>query len=125
MNKYEILFDEIFHQTNEGVIRWRQVRRTENSELVFNPNIVFRQFEAEFFRNDNRFTLLLMEKKFEDPEHDFAYEAYRPEILVLDDNKELVATLTDSLIERHKLIYLASIVEGKSDNASKLFGPDD
>jgi len=99
MNKYEALFDEIFKQTKTGKIRWKQVRRGSNSDLIFNPNLVFRQFASTFERAGGKFKLFLLEKKFDDPDHDFVYEKYLPELLIVDEDDELVTTLTDSLIE--------------------------
>lgn len=121
MNKYELLFDEIVKQTKSGKLHWKQVRRGSNSDLIFNPNLVFRQFETTFDRGGNEFKILLLERKFEDPEHDFVYEKYIPELLVIDEDGELIATLTDSLIERADMIRLANAVETKSDKAKKLF----
>lgn len=121
MNKYEQLFDEIINLTHAHVLSWKQVRRHANSELIFNPNLVFRQFAADFPRGDTQFKLLLIEKKYDDPDHDFAYEKYVPEVLIVDNDGELVTTLTDSVIERSNLIRLADMVETRSDKANKLF----
>jgi hypothetical protein len=121
MNKYETLFDDILKQTQSRALQWKQVRRHANSDLIFNPSLVFRQFSSEFLRSGSHFTLLLVEKKYDDPEHDFAYQKYVPEVLVVDDEGELVATLTDSVIERRDLLRLADMVESRSDKASKLF----
>jgi hypothetical protein len=122
MNKYEILFDEILEKTKTGQLTWRQLRRQANSDLIFSPNQVFRQFGTEFPREGNNFKLLFVEKKYDDPDHDFVYEKYIPELLVVDHEGELVVTLTDSMIERSNFIKLADIVERRSDKASKLFG---
>lgn len=121
MNKYEILFDEIIKQTEARKLSWKQLRRHANSELIFNPSLVFRQFSADFPREGNNFKLLLIEKKYDDPERDFAYEKYVPEVLIVDEEGELVTTLTDSVIERADLLRLADMVETRSDNANKLF----
>lgn len=121
MNKYEKLFAEILSQTKAGVLKWKQVSKQSNSEVIFNPNLIWRQFSTEFIREGNVFTLLLVEKKYEDPDYDFAYEKYYPELLVLDEG-ELIATLGDSIIERADMIALVNLIEAKSDKAKKLFG---
>ena len=121
MNKYETLFDEIVRQTKAKRLSWKQIRRNSNSDLIFNPSLVFRQFSTTFERAGNDFTLLLLEKKYDDPEHDFAFEKYLPELLVIDHDGELVATITDSVIERSDMIRLANLVETLSDKANKLF----
>jgi hypothetical protein len=123
MNKYEVLFDEIVSLTRSKALIWKQMPRHANSELIFNPNLVFRQFSADFSRNRTNFKLLLIEKKIDDPEHDFAYERRAPEVLVVDEAGELVTTLTDSVIERTDMLRLADMVETGSDKASKLFAP--
>jgi len=122
MNKYEKLFAEIYSQTKAGKLNWKQLRRQANSNLIFNQNLVWRQFEADFAREGNRFTLVLVEKKYEDPDLDFSYEKYSPELLIVDDG-ELVAMITDSIIEKSEMIQLVNLVETKSDRAKKLFGP--
>jgi hypothetical protein len=122
MNKYEALFHEIVELTKLRELQWKQLRRGAHSDLIFNPNLVFRQFSAEFPRGGEDFKLLLVEKKYEDPEHDFAYERYAPEVLVMDEDGELITTLTDSVIERRDLMRLADMVEVSSDKANKLFG---
>jgi hypothetical protein len=123
MNKYETLFDDIIQQTKSRELHWKQLRRNANSDLIFNPHLVFRQFAADFARGEHNFKLLLIEKKYEDPEHDFAYEKYMPEVLVVDDEGELVTTLTDSVIERSDMLRLADMVETRSDKAANLFNP--
>lgn len=123
MNKYETLFDEILKLTQSRALSWIQTRRAANSELIFNPSSVFRQFTADFPRGDSEFKLLLVEKKYDDPDHDFVYQKYAPELLIVDDKGELVTTLTDSVIERANLLRLADMVETRSDKANKLFAP--
>jgi len=121
MNKYEELFREIANATRHGVMQWRQVKRGDNYEIVFNPNSVFRQFASTLRRGRTDYKVLLVEKKIEDPDHDFSYQRYAPEILIVDEG-ELVATLTDSIIDIGNLISFAGLVESQSDKARKLFG---
>ncbi|GAB3426496.1 hypothetical protein NX773_20275 [Massilia solisilvae] len=85
MNKYEALFDEILQQTQARELEWRQLRRSANADLIFNLTLVYRQFSAEMQRRGHLLTLLLVEKKYDDPEHDFAYQRYSPELLVVDE----------------------------------------
>jgi hypothetical protein len=122
MNKYELLFNEIMQKTRNEKLKWKQLKRNANSELIFSANLVFRQFSAAFEREGAEFELLLIEKKYEDPDYDYVYDKYRPELLVIDDDGELIITLTDSVIERNDLIRLADLVETKTDRANKLFG---
>src|SRR5471030_2415580 len=120
MNKYEVLFQEILEQTQTQSLLWRQLNRHENSDLIFNANAVVRQFMADFSRGGNRFTLLLVEKKFEESDFGFTYYRLMPEVLVLEDG-ELVTTLTDTLIERKYLLRLLGMVQVHNDKARKLF----
>lgn len=120
MNKYEKLFRQILDQTHSGDLAWRQERRGAYADIIYNPQTVFRLYSADFSRKDNQFKLLLVEKKFDDPEQDFAYQAYAPQLLVIDDD-ELIATLTDSIIERRDFINLIDLVESNNDRANSLF----
>jgi hypothetical protein len=121
MNKYEELFNEILSQTKSGKLNWRQVRKESNSELIFNSSLIWRQFTADLVRGNNNFTLLFVEKKYEDPAYDFTYEKYLPELLIIHEG-ELIATLSDSVIDISDMIALANIVETTSDKAKLLFG---
>jgi len=121
MNKYEELFDSIYKQTKNNQLKWKQLKKSANADVIFNPNLVFRQFAATYIKNEDEFEVVFIEKKFDDPEHDYAYERYASEIIVLDEDNELIATLTDSVIERGDMLKLAELIEQKSDRAKKLF----
>lgn len=125
MNKYEELFNEIKSKTRDETLKWQQLRRSANSDIIFNPSTVFRQFSASLERGGAEFKILLVEKKFEDPDSDFGYEKYYPELLLISEG-ELVATIDDSVIAISDMANLASTVESKmldstSSNAQKLF----
>lgn len=123
MNKYEALFKEISALTKNGGISWSQISRSANSDLIFNSSSVFRQFKSKMEKSGNTYVIYFIEKKRPDPEYDFEIDKYSPEILVVDDQNELVAMLSDSIIDRHDLYQFAGTVESKSDRASKLFQP--
>lgn len=123
MNKYERLFQEIVDATKAGKLTWKQLSKRANSDVIFNQNLVFRQFSSQLVRGDFEFTVLFVEKKHQDVDSDFAYERYLPEILILDGG-ELIASITDSVIDRGEMIKLAELVESKSDKSKKLFEPE-
>ncbi|WP_372353808.1 hypothetical protein ACDH63_07455 [Xanthomonas axonopodis pv. maculifoliigardeniae] len=121
MNKYEEIFEKIVDKTNSGEISWRQVKKDSNSNLIFNADYSFRQYEGKFENKGQEFQILLVEKKMPDPEHDMAYERYMPEILIIDENKDLIVTMTESVIERGKIGDLAQEIEQKNGILNKLF----
>ena len=120
MNKYEILFKEILDGTRDGKLKWKQLNKRANSEVIFNPNLVFRQFSSQLTRGDSEFTVILVEKKYEDPAFDFYYEKYYVEFLILEKS-EFVISITDSVIEKNDMMKLVDMVESKSDKTNKLF----
>ena len=120
MNKYEKLFKEIYEATKDGKIVWSQIDRRSHSSIIFNPRFVFRLYEAEFERSENIFTLIIVEKKYDDPDQDFEIERYDPELLILSQG-ELITTLNTSVINSRDFIRLVEIVELKNDKAKKLF----
>jgi len=67
----------------------------------------------------NRFTLLLVEKKFEESDFGFTYSRLMPEVLVLEDG-ELVTSLSDGRIERKYVLRLLDMVQVRNDKARKL-----
>lgn len=120
MNKYERLFEDVLQATRDGGISWRQLKRFENSDLILHPHLVFRQYAAKMQRGDDLYTILLIEKKFEDPEADIPIDKYSPELLFLADG-ELVTTITDTIVDRKTFFRLVDLVERRSDKAKKLF----
>jgi len=120
MNKYEMLFKEILDRTRDGKLKWKQLNKRANSEVIFNPNLVFRQFSSQLIRDDTEYELLLVEKKFVDPDDDFLLDRYALELLILEQD-ELVTCMTESVIERKDMMKLVDLVETKSDKAKKLF----
>ena len=120
MNKYEKLFNEILDATGDGKLKWRQLNKRENSEVIFNAYLVFRQFSSQLIKGDSEYTVLLVEKKFVDHEVFPLDDKYTLELLVLEQG-ELITCITESVIEKKDMIKLVDIVETKSDKAKKLF----
>ena len=121
MNKYEKLFLDIVAKTNSGEMEWKQIKKSANESLIFNPDMVFRQDSADLKRTNEIYKVVFVEKKSADPEHDFAFEKYIPEILIIDKDGELIVTLTDSVIERSHLITQMQNIQEKNDKTKKLF----
>ncbi len=121
MNKYERLFNEILEDTKNGKLKWKLVSKRSNADIIFNPYLVFRQFSSQLIRDDTEYELLLVEKKFVDPDDDFfLLDRYALELLILEQD-ELVTCMTESVIERKDMLKLVDLVETKSDKAKKLF----
>ena len=121
MNKYEKLFNEILDATEEGKLKWRQLNKREKSEVILNSNLVFRQFSSQLIKGDSEYTVLLVEKKYVDPDDDFPLDyKYTLELLVLEQG-ELITCITESVIEKKDMMKLMNFVETKSDRIDKLF----
>lgn len=121
MNKYEKLFKDIVNKTSSGDIVWQQTSKNAHSDLIFNPDMTFRQYSGKYKKGDNTYNVVFVEKKYDDPVHNFVYQSYKPEILIVDENNELLVTLTDSIIEKTDLINLVKEIEEKNDRTKKLF----
>jgi uncharacterized lipoprotein YehR (DUF1307 family) len=122
MNKYEVLFDEILKQTEMRTLKWKQLRRYANTDLIFDAQKVFRQYEADFARGGYSFKIVLVEKKYDMEDVDFTFDERKLQLLVLDEDGELITTLTDAVIDPKKMLRLAGMVETRNDGAGKLFG---
>lgn len=118
MNRYELLFKEIADQTDAGLIRWKEVGRRADIEIFYRHGEVFGQFEAEFSRGAAKYQLILVERMVEDLERDFP--KYVPEVLVMDQG-EILATLSDAVIDRRELLQFAKTVRGLSEYHNRLF----
>ncbi len=120
MNKYEDFFDEICKLTQSHELKWKQINKKEHSDVIFNPNLVFRQFSAEYTKNDILYIILFIEKKYSNAEYDYELEKYDPEILVLDEDMELKLTLTDSVIDRYSMQILSDLISEEDDKVKNL-----
>lgn len=121
MNKYEQLFEDIARKTSDGKLRWKQISKSAHSDLIFNPDLAFRQYSAEYEKGNEVYEVVVVEKKTDDPEHDFAFQRYIPEVLVIGEGNELLVTLTDSVIEKEQMIGLVKTIEENNDKTKKLF----
>ncbi|QOJ24799.1 MAG: hypothetical protein HRU78_15065 [Gammaproteobacteria bacterium] len=121
MNKYEKLFAEIAKKTEKNEIEWKQVKKSAHADLIFNPDMVFRQYSGELKKGNDTYEVVFLEKKTDDPVHDFAYQRYIPEIMIIDDKNELLVTITDSVIEKDDMLGLLQDIEEKNDRVKKLF----
>jgi hypothetical protein len=121
MNKYEKLFSDIVEKTDSGEIEWRQISKSSHADLIFNPDMAFRQYSANYKKGSETYEVIFVEKKTDDPNFDFAFQKYMPEVLVIDKNNDLIVTLTDSVIEKNHMIDLVKNIEKKNDKTKKLF----
>lgn len=121
MNKYEKLFAEIAEKTEKNEIEWKQVKKSAHADLIFNSDMVFRQYSGELKKGNDTYEVVFLEKKTDDPVHDFAYQRYIPEIMIIDDKNELLVTITDSVIEKDDMLGLVQAIEEKNDRVKKLF----
>jgi hypothetical protein len=121
MNDYQALFSEIVAQTESGRLKWMQISKRANAELIYDPRRVHLQFSACFSRADHIFTLLLIEKNYNNYAADFTTQNYVVELLVVHEN-ELVVTVLDTAVGRRALMRLLASVVALNDKTEKLFG---
>ena len=121
MNKYERFFNQVLAETRDGKLKWQQLDKRSNADVIFNPNLVYRQYSSQLMKDGVEFTVLLVEKKFDDPDFEFPLESYIPELLALDHG-ELITSITDSVVSKSEMRKLANLVQAKNDKATKLFG---
>ena len=119
MSKEYKLFEQIVQATDSKKMLWKLKSNTSYSDVIFQPNHVFRIFEGEYEKDGDEYTVLLVEKKYGDPEWDFEVERYRPEIYFLYQGS-IVLVLDDTKIELQQLIQLINVVEITTDRARKL-----
>lgn len=121
MNKYEKLFADIATKTFSNELKWKQISKSAHSDLIFNSDMSFRQYSGKYVKGGESYEVVFVEKKGDDPAHDFQFQKYIPELLVIDSNNELIVTLTDSVIEKTDLVDLVRTIEEQNDRVSKLF----
>lgn len=121
MSKETALFSKIVSNTDAGKLNWKLARRDRYSDLVFQPKQVFRIFETKYTKDDDDYTVLLVEKKYDDPEWDFSVERYRPELYFIYDGG-IVLVIDEDAVDMNQLIRLVKTVEVSTDRAKRLLG---
>ena len=119
MNKYSKLFSEIVEKTQNDSIKWVQISKTENSNIIFDSKFVYRQFKTSIEINGEQYSILSVEKKFYDS--DYEYQQKSVEFLIIS-NEELVIALNNLVIDDSELSKLNSLIINKNDKIFKLFG---
>jgi hypothetical protein len=122
MSNQQAVVDEILDKTNKGSIAWSITSNQYASEFIFQPSSVYRIFKANYQRTPGDiYEVLLVEKKFGDPDWDFELEKYRVELLFIQGGV-LVASLDEYSVDQSSLITLVRLAEIKSAQAKRLFG---
>lgn len=122
MSNQQAVVDDILKKTNKGVIAWSITNNQYASGFIFQPGYVYRIFKAEYQRAPSDiYEVLLVEKKYGDPDWDFELEKYRVELLFIQDGV-LVASLDEYSVDQSSLITLVRLAESKSAQAKRLFG---
>ena len=121
MSSTQSLFRKVVQATDAGTMKWKIVPRTAYSEVIFQPSYVFRIFESKFQKDEDDYVVLLVEKKYDDPEWDFDVERYRPELHFLYEGS-IVLTIDEDEVDLIKLVRFAKTVESSTDRAKKLLG---
>lgn len=115
------LFDRVWKATLAGELKWKLVPKECYSDVIFQPNHVFRLFQTTYTKDNDDYVVLLVEKKFDDPDWDFEVEKYRPEMYFLFDGS-IVLTIDEDSVDMNQLIRLVRTVELNTDRAKKLLG---
>jgi len=115
------LFDQIEKATNSGKLAWSLVSKSRYSDIIFQPNQIFRVFKTIYTKEGDDYEVLLVEKKYEDPDWDFAVEKYRPEMYFLFE-REIVLTIDENSVDINSFIRLIHKIELRTDRAKKLLG---
>lgn len=121
MNNEIDLFEKIEKATDLGKLAWKLVSKNRYSDIIFQPNHIFRIFQTIYTKEGDDYEVLLVEKKYEDPDWDFEVEKYRPEMYFLFE-KEIVLTIDENSIDMNSFIQLIHKIEHRTDRAKKLLG---
>lgn len=122
MSNQQAVVEDILRKTNEGAIAWSITSNQYASGFIFQPGYVYRIFKAMYQRTPgDTYEVLLVEKKYGDPDWDFELEKYRVELLFIQAGV-LVASLDEYSVDQSSLITLVRLAESKSAQAKRLFG---
>ncbi len=121
MNRHRELYDEVMAQTRDGALKWRQIARQENAEVILDSLRVVRQFTTTFVRFGITYTLLCVEKRqYIQEDLFFGSEESVGELLFLRDG-ELIERLAEPTLYWLRLSCMAEEIAQASDRASQLY----
>lgn len=105
------LYEEVVALTENGDVKWRQITKSANAELIFHPERVSEQYELLWQQDKQVCTLLLIEKRHKEIEHPLLgpTELKKYELLIVDSGK-LVRKLDEWAFNWPQLCRLAAAV---------------
>jgi hypothetical protein len=109
LDNVHALFREISNLTERGKLRWKKTNKFAHPDLVFNDKVAFNQFTVNMKKGGKEYKLLLLEKRG-GPNAGFDHERFRTELLVIHNHK-LLATITESMIDRASFKILMKTAE--------------
>jgi hypothetical protein len=122
MDRYEQLIHNVQQKTDDGTIEWRVVNAVQYSDLILNCFRVIRAFRSDYQVGTKKYELLFVEKKV-DLHGDYGYQAEGAEfeVFVLDEDKQIVLSLYDGVVDRDDLLKLAASIDGNNDRVNAFF----
>lgn len=105
--------NNLLNKTRNEELKWKIVSNEKWDHLIFQKNFVYRSLEAEYKLKGKEYTVVLIEKKYEDPEHEYYYEKYSVEVLLLKDGS-LITTISENEVDREELLKLLGQADMKS-----------
>ncbi len=122
MDQYDRIIRDVQQKTDDEDVRWKVVNAEFYSGVLLNTDRVLRAFTADYAVGKKIYLLLFVEKKTKYP-NDFGYmgEGYGFELFVLDQDRQIVLSLFDGVVERDDLLKLSGLIDAHNDRAREFF----
>jgi hypothetical protein len=122
MDRYERLILDVRQKTKDEIIHWKVAKAGRYSDVVLNSSRVIRAFTADYPVGKNTFELLFVERRVEFHD-DFgnSSEGYGFELFILDQDKQVVLSLYEGIVDRDDLLSLSGLIDQHNDRAKDFF----
>ena len=125
MDRYDRIIHDVQRRTAEESIRWKVIN-AERYSVVLNPYRVLRALTADYPVGSKTYTLLFIERKVEiHGDYGDSTEGYGFELFILDEDREVVLSLYEGVVDRDDLLRLSGLIEEHNDRAKDFFAAFD
>ncbi len=122
MDRYDRIIRDIQQKTDSEVIRWKVVSSDQHAGILLNAFQIVRTFAADYPIGKRTYDLLFVERKvdFQDEFGD-STEGYGFELLVLDEDRQIVLSLYEGVVDRDDLLKLSGLIDAHNDRVKNFF----
>lgn len=122
MDRYDRIIRDVQQKTDDEIIHWTVVNADRYSDVILNSFKVIRAFSAAYPVGQRQYELLFVERRV-DQHDDFGYstEGHGFELFILDEDRQIVLSLFDGVVDRDDLLRLSGLIDEHNDRVKQFF----